>query len=100
MKLFFKSNLVTTELEPYESNYDISNNAPDPNVQFRAYKPLSHMMNIDLPIEGGLEFLLLLHKTPSHVSTYYGVQVVQHQEQCELLHHEVPASRNSKESVE
>ncbi|KAH1039579.1 hypothetical protein J1N35_041322 [Gossypium stocksii] len=47
---------VPTDPEPFHFDDNDLDNARDPNPQFRAYEPLTDMYNIDLSIEGGLEF--------------------------------------------
>lgn len=69
---WFKSSIfselehVSIKLEPCDSGYDGSSNASNPNPRFRAYEPPPYMTNIDLSVEGGLEFQQLPHKTPGH----------------------------------
>ncbi|KAH1090007.1 hypothetical protein J1N35_017264 [Gossypium stocksii] len=52
--LFFELEPVLMEPEPYESDDDSLDNAPDLDPQDRAYELSPHMINIDLSIEGGL----------------------------------------------
>ncbi|KAH1056170.1 hypothetical protein J1N35_034235 [Gossypium stocksii] len=68
---------VTMELDYCEFDNDSLDNAPNPNMGYRAYEPLPNMTNIDQSIEGGLEFLRLPHKTPGHANTYRDVRVLE-----------------------
>ncbi|KAK5842793.1 hypothetical protein PVK06_005187 [Gossypium arboreum] len=58
------------------SNDEGSDNALNPNMRYRAYKPLLHMTNIDQSSEGGFEISHLPHKTLGHASTSRDVQVL------------------------
>ncbi|KAK5812108.1 hypothetical protein PVK06_027519 [Gossypium arboreum] len=46
--LFSELEAIPIESKPCESEYDPSDNSPNPNIWFRAYKPLPYMTNIDL----------------------------------------------------
>ncbi|KAH1031326.1 hypothetical protein J1N35_043500 [Gossypium stocksii] len=66
--LFFEPLSIPIELEDSEGCEDPNEDAEE-DPRFRAYSPTTHIHNVDLSTEVGLEFVELPHKWSGHMSS-------------------------------